>query len=213
MLDPSAPLPPGFPGGAPGAFLVFFFPIGGGIPIGVLMARDGGVPFWGTALVYLLSDVCLAFMNEPLVMAARWLARRVAFLRRMGSAITRLTSHIGLRGEGAWGPLGLILVSFSVSMTAGRAAAAAAGHGFLPGWALAIIGDMGYFALLMTSTLWLSSVLGDDRLVVGVVIGASLLLPVVIRRVRHAGAGLRSRGTSGPSGGSPLAPVEVVAGR
>jgi hypothetical protein len=39
----------------------------------------------------------------------------------------------------------------------GRAAAKAAGHGFLPGWAIAITGDMIYFVVLMASTLWLQA--------------------------------------------------------
>ena len=60
-------------------------------------------------------------------------------------------------------------MSLTLDPTAGRAAAAAAGHGFVPGWTLAIIGDMIYFVLLMASTLWVSSVVGDDRVTLGAV--------------------------------------------
>jgi hypothetical protein len=64
----------------------------------------------------------------------------------------------------------------------GRAAAAAAGHGFLPGWAIAITGDMLYFAVLMASTLWLQGVLGDERLTIGAVLFVMLVLPSLVRR-------------------------------
>jgi len=40
LLDPSAPLPHGWPVGAMGAFLLFCVPIGGGTLI--LLARDSG---------------------------------------------------------------------------------------------------------------------------------------------------------------------------
>src|SRR5262249_28196493 len=73
----------------------------------------------------------------------------------------------------------------------GRAAAAAAGHGFMSGWTLAIIGDMAYFVLLMVSTLWLSSIFGDDRLTIGAVLIATWVIPLVIRRLRRTANGAR----------------------
>ena len=84
--------------------------------------------------------------------------------------------------EGKRGPLGLILVSFSVDPMTGRAAAAAAGHGFVPGWALAITGDMFYFAMLMVSTLWLDDVLGNERWTIGLMLLVTLFLPTLLRR-------------------------------
>jgi hypothetical protein len=82
-----------------------------------------------------------------------------------------------------------VLFSFSVSPTAGRAASEAAGHGFLSGWTLAIIGDMAYFGLVMASTLWVSSLFGgDDRMTIGAVLLATWLLPVLIRRLRPSAA-------------------------
>jgi len=185
LLDPSAPLPTTWPTGALGAFLLFLLPVGGGIPMGVLLARDAGVPAIPTAALYLVSDVVLAFTAEPMLALLRLAGRRVAFLGRIGNRLARLTGQAGLRDDGARGPLGLVLVSFAISPTTGRAAAAAAGHGFLTGWSLAILGDMGYFALLMGSTLWLSGVFGDDRVTIGVVLGATWLLPLFLRRLRR----------------------------
>ena len=53
LWDPTAPLPTSWPAGGLGAFLLFLVPVGGGIPLGVLMARDGGVTPLITALLYL----------------------------------------------------------------------------------------------------------------------------------------------------------------
>ena len=183
LMDPTAPLPGGWPSGAAGAFLLFLFPVGGGIPAGVLIARDGGVSSWATALLYLISDVLLAFTNEPVVMLLRWIGRRAKVLNWLRSGIARFTARAGLRGAGMRGPVSIVLVAFAVSLTSGRAAAAAAGHSFVPGWSLAIAGDMLYFVLLMGSTLWLSSLFGNDRLTVGIMLGLSLLLPLVMQRL------------------------------
>jgi len=43
LLDPNAPIPAGWPGGAWGVFLLFLVPVGGGIPAGVLLARARGL--------------------------------------------------------------------------------------------------------------------------------------------------------------------------
>ena len=109
----------------------------------------------------------------------------VGIVGLIGARLSRLSGGAGLKDSGARGPLGLILVSFTTSPTMGRAATEAAGHGFLTGWALAIAGDMLYFALLMASTLWISGVFGDERLTIGTVLVVSWVLPMVIRRVRR----------------------------
>src|SRR5438132_184995 len=185
QFDPSAPLPDLWPAGVLGVFLVFVLPTVVGIPLGVIMGRDAGLsPLIMTGL-YFGSDLVLAVTAEPMLAVLRWVGRRVPFLDRLGSRLARLTETTGLQEGGVRGPLGLILVSFTVNPLAGRAAAAAAGHGFFSGWALAIIGDMIYFALIMASTLWISSVFGNDRLAIGVVLIVAFLAPVVLRRLRR----------------------------
>ena len=44
---------------------------------------------------------------------------------------------------------------------------------------------MFYFWLVMASTLWVSSVLGDDRLAIGAVLIGTWVLPLLIRRLRR----------------------------
>ncbi|MBV9172500.1 MAG: hypothetical protein JOZ81_20705 [Chloroflexi bacterium] len=152
LIDPSAPLPGGWPSGALGAFCLFLVPIGGGIPLGVIMGRDAGVAPAVMAGMYLITDVFRAFTREPMLMLLRWLGRTVPFLGRVGKVFTRSTRFVGLQDDGPRGPFGIIVVSFAVDPTFGRAAAAAAGHGFISGWTLAIIGDMLFFVMLMVST-------------------------------------------------------------
>jgi hypothetical protein len=68
----------------------------------------------------------------------------------------------------------------------GRAAAAAAGHGFISGWAIAITGDMIYFAVIMASTLRLNSILGDPNRTMAVILAAMFILPIIVRRLKLA---------------------------
>jgi hypothetical protein len=186
VFDPTAPLPTLWPAGAWGVFLVFVTQIGAGIPLGVLMGRNAGISPVMMAGLYMASDVVLALTMEPILALLRWLGRRVEILGRLGNRLSRFSGAAGLQGGGVRGPLGLILFSFSVSPTAGRAASEAAGHGFVSGWTLAIIGDMAYFGLVMASTLWVSSVFGDDRLTIGAVLLATWLVPMLIRRARRS---------------------------
>jgi hypothetical protein len=185
MFDPTAPLPTLWPAGALGVFLVFCTQIGAGIPLGVIMARNAGLNPVMTAALYCASDVVLAFTMEPLLVALRWLGKRVEFIGRIGTRLAKLSGATGLREGRVQGPLGLILFSFAVAPAPARAASEAAGHGFISGWTLAIIGDMLYFTMIMVSTLWVSSVFGDDRLAVGAVLVAAWLLPMLMRRFRR----------------------------
>ncbi|MDE2237478.1 MAG: hypothetical protein KGK30_06280, partial [Elusimicrobia bacterium] len=83
------------------------------------------------------------------------------------------------------GPLGLILVAFGVDPMTGRAAAAAAGHGFLSGWTLSITGDMLYFFVIMASTLWLSSILGNGTVATTTILVVMTLVPPLLDRWRR----------------------------
>jgi hypothetical protein len=186
MLDPSAPLPNLWPSGALGVFLVFATQIGAGIPIGVIMARDSGLSVVETAALYLASDVLLALTCEPLLLALRWLSKRVRWLAALGSRMMRVSGATGLSDGRVKGPLGLILFSFIFAPAPARAASEAAGHGFLSGWSLAIIGDMLYFGVVMASTLLVITLFGDNRLTIAPVIVGAWLLPMLVQRLRRA---------------------------
>lgn len=165
---------------------LFVIPIGGGIPAGVLLARSRGIEWPETAFLYLVSDVLLAVVFEPLMLLGVAGGKRSPVLARIGEAfklsVAKATAHYGKRT----GPLALVVVSFGVDPMTGRMAAAAAGHGFFAGWALAILGDLLYFAVLMVSTLWLSSVLGDGTVPTLIILLVMTIAPIVVRRFRRA---------------------------
>jgi hypothetical protein len=167
---------------------LFLVPIGGGIPLGVLMARDAGVSPPMMALMYFVSDIFMAVTHEPFFWLLGWLASVVPAFGKVRDFFARASSQAGLRDGGGRGPLGLILFSFTVDPISGRGAAATAGHGFMTGWALAIAGDMIYFGVLMAATLWLSGMFGDERVTVGVVLLSVWGLSWLIRRRQQHGA-------------------------
>ena len=169
---------------------LFLIPVGGGIPAGVLLAHRDGLAWPVTAGLYLVSDVILACAFEPVLRFLAAVGRRVPFLARLGAAMkaanARTAAHF--HGTGA-GPVSLVMISFGVDPMTGRAAASAAGHGFVAGWAFAIAGDMLYFAVIALSTLQLSAWFHDPDTAVMVVLAAMLLLPVLVRYVRSATGG------------------------
>src|SRR5262249_56938689 len=90
VLDPSAPLPAGWPAGALGAFFLFCVPIGGGIPAGVLMARTAGVSPAIMAGLYFVSGILPAVPLRPLLPPVSWLGRPLPPAASLPSAHPRL---------------------------------------------------------------------------------------------------------------------------
>jgi hypothetical protein len=164
---------------------LFIIPVGGGIPAGVLLAQAKGVAWPVTTLLYLVSDLLLAIAFEPLLRLLALLCSNVPFLARasilLKAATARSVSHFS--GTGA-GPLALIMIAFGVDPMTGRASALAAGHGFVAGWAFAIAGDMLYFAVIALTTLRLNSYIRDPNTTMLIVLGAMLIVPVLVRRLR-----------------------------
>jgi hypothetical protein len=164
---------------------LFVIPIGGGIPAGVLLAQKYGIAWPLTMLLYFVSDVLLACVFEPGLKLFVFVAKRARSWERVQvafrKAVHRSTAHYGPN----LGPLALVLIAFGVDPMTGRAAAASAGHGFVAGWMIAITGDMMYFSVLMVSTLWLRSILGDGTWTMIIILAAMILIPWLVRRVRE----------------------------
>src|SRR6185503_13369671 len=104
LIDPTAPLPAYWPAGSWGAFLLFLVPIGGGIPLGVLMARDAGVSPPMMALMYFVSDIFMAVTHEPFFWLLGWLASVVPAVGKVRDFFARASSSAGLQDEGGRGP-------------------------------------------------------------------------------------------------------------
>jgi len=164
---------------------LFLIPVGGGIPAGVLMARKVGLAWPVTAGLYFVSDVILAFAFEPILRLLVVIGRRIPLLARlavtMQVAMERLAAHYG--GHAA-GPFTLVMIAFGVDPMTGRAAALANGHGFVAGWAIAIAGDMLYYAVVAFTTLRLNAYIADPNATVLIVLAAMIVVPLVVRRIK-----------------------------
>jgi hypothetical protein len=165
--------------------MLFLLPVGGGIPAGVLLARAQGLSWPVTASLYFVSDVLLALAFEPILRLLVAWSKRVPFLARfsvaMKVAMARSATHFG--GTGA-GPLMLVLIAFGVDPMTGRASALAAGHGFIAGWTIAIMGDMLYYAVIAITTLRLNTYFQNPTITMLVVLGGMLVVPMLVRQVR-----------------------------
>jgi hypothetical protein len=163
--------------------VLFVIPVGGGIPGGVLLARAKGIAWPVTSLLYLVSDVGLACVFEPLMLLVIRMGRRSAWVQRLREAMKRSTEKSIARYGARPGILSLIMISFGVDPMTGRSAAKAAGHGFVVGWAIAIAGDMLFFWLLLVSTLFLSGILGDGTWATLAILVITMGMAHLVRRV------------------------------
>ena len=164
---------------------LFLLPVGGGIPAGVLLARDQGLAWPVTAGLYLVSDVVLALAFEPVLRLLAAIGRKIPWLARLSAALKAATARSVAHVSGtSAGPLGLVMIAFGVDPMTGRATALAAGHGFLAGWAFAIVGDMLYFAVIALTTLRLNSYFKDPNTTMLIVLGAMFLVPLLVRYFR-----------------------------
>lgn len=163
---------------------LFLIPVGGGIPAGVLLARNLGLAWPVMVLLYLISDVILACVFEPIMLLFVRTTKKSRFLAHIREvfkhSMKKTTAHYGT----SLGPFSLILIAFGVDPMTGRAAAAAAGYGFIKGWMVAIAGDMIYFSVLMISTLWLDHVMGNETQTTLIILLGMFIIPGLIRRFR-----------------------------
>lgn len=164
---------------------LFLIPVGGGIPAGVMLAQTKGVAWPVTALLYLVSDIILALLFEPVLRLLAYICSKISFLSRVAAAMKAATARSvhHMSGTGA-GPIGLIMIAFGVDPMTGRATAHAAGHGFLAGWTIAIAGDMLYFAVIAISTLKLNTVIEDPNITMLIILVVMFSVPTIIKLVR-----------------------------
>jgi len=165
-------------------FLLFSVPIGGGMPAGVLLAKSKGMGWLAMTILYFISDVVLAMWFEPMIKLIALASQRFQFLAKMREAVKKSTDMTIARYGTKPGPLVLVSIAFGVDPMTGRTAALAAGHHFISGWALAIFGDMLFFAVIATSTLCLNNILGDGTWTAIIIMALMLGVPPLIRRFR-----------------------------
>jgi hypothetical protein len=165
-------------------FLLFTIPVGGGIPAGVVLAQSKGIGWVAMSALYLVSDVALALVFEPVMICFGLLAKHSKFLTNFVANMKAITNKtIASYGPNP-GPFLLVLIAFGVDPMTGRAAALAQGHSFLSGWAVAIAGDMIFFWVVMASTIWLNNILGDGTWTAIIIMVLMFVIPALVRRVR-----------------------------
>jgi hypothetical protein len=178
---------------------LFLIPVGGGIPSGVLLAKSRGLGWGITAGLYFLTDVVLACLFEPIMCAVIAAGKRQKFLAKFRVLFSRSAARTASRFGGKLSPFSLVMVSFGVDPMTGRTAAKAIGHGFVAGWAIAIAGDMMYFAVLAYSTLALNKVLNETWTTV-IILASAFLVPKLVGRLRivfrRTGHGIQPRSDS-----------------
>ena len=167
-----------------GVLVLFLIPVGGGIPAGVLLAQKHGIAWPLMTALYFVSDVILAFLFEPIMLFFIWVGRHVPPLQKFIAAMKASTQKTVAKYGTSTGPLALIMIAFGVDPMTGRAAAVAAGHGFVTGWMIAITGDMMFFMLLMVSTIWLKGVLGDGTWASLIILVVMMVAPAIIRHIK-----------------------------
>lgn len=163
-------------------FLLFIIPFGGGIPAGVILANNRGLPWLTMAGLYFLSDILLAICFDPIMHKVR---KSQAFARinpQLKTEYIKNMERFGFRPN----VFSLIVFAFGSDPMTGRIATFIVGHGFLTGWAITIAGDMIFFAVVAVSTLSLNSLLGDGTLAAIIVMVVLLGGPALYRRWRLA---------------------------
>ncbi|QLY26916.1 hypothetical protein HW988_07960 [Bdellovibrio sp. KM01] len=163
-------------------FMLFAVPIGGGIPAGVILAKSRGIGWLAMSALYLISDLLLAIVFEPMMFVILWLARHLPFLQRTIDISRDITAKTIARYGAKPGPIVLIMIAFGVDPMTGRAAALSQGHGFFGGWAIAIAGDMLFFWVVMSSTLFLNNLLGDGTWAAVIIMVLMILIPTLVRK-------------------------------
>jgi len=182
-----------FPGGpALLVFLLFWSPVGPGIPAGVVLARHAGLSPAVTFGLYGLTDLLGAVVCNPIFALLRrasryvpplqWLGRHLLRLAMFG---TRLPRAEDLRPGGQLAPalFRIGTIGFGVDVYSAGMVAAGLPVPRLLGWAAAIAGDMVWFALLLGTSLAAAAVVNDDKTVGIVVLVAMMVIPQLARRI------------------------------
>jgi len=172
-------------------FLLFWAPVGPGIPAGVLLAHHLRVPPPITFGLYTLSDTLAAVLLNPFYNWLRTHGRRNPTIRRIGQRVLSF-AMLGVRRptpeevrDGRLAPalFRIATVGFGVDIYTAGALASGLPIPRLPGWAAALAGDLLWFAVLLGSSIAAASFIDDDRVVSVVVIAVALLAPPILRRI------------------------------
>ncbi len=166
-------------------FMLFAIPVGGGIPAGVLLAQKYALGWIPMAVLYFVSDIILAILFEPILRLLAYLAKWSRFLQNIIAVFKLATDKTIARYGSKPGIMLLVGIAFGVDPMTGRAAALAAGHNFISGWAIAIAGDMIFFSMIAVSTIYLNDLLGDGTWTAVIMLVLMFIIPTVLGKIRN----------------------------
>jgi hypothetical protein len=180
-----------FPGGATMlVFVLFWAPVGPGIPAGILLARHLSLAPVFTFGLYGLSDVLAAVVCHPIFVLLRRHGRRVRPIRWLGRRMLAL-AMLGVPGQRAAAAgsapaapalFRIAMVGFGADIYTAGMLATGLGVPRIAGWASAIAGDLVWFILLLGTSIAVGIATDDDRIIGLVVIVAMILIPRIARR-------------------------------
>lgn len=165
-------------------FTLFIIPFGGGIPAGVVLGANRGLPWFELMFLYFISDCCLAVIFDPLMHKVRKSEAFAKINPKIKTDYIKNMERFGFKPN----PFSLIVFTFGSDPMTGRVATFLVGHRFLTGWALVIAGDMIFFTVVMVSTLYLKSLLGDGTIAAVIVMVVLLGVPALWRKLRASRA-------------------------
>jgi hypothetical protein len=180
-----------FPGGPVAlVFALFWFPVGPGIPAGVLLAQHLRLPPPLTFGLYSLSDALAMLLLSPFYVWLGTRGRQIPAVRKIGRRLLNL-AMIGVRRpspevtDGRLGPslLRIATVGFGVDIYTATALATSLPIPRLPGWAAALAGDLLWFLVLLSASVAASKIFDDERVVAVVVIVVTIAGPSILRRI------------------------------
>lgn len=181
-----------FPGGPMAfVFLLFWAPVGPGIPAGVLLARHVGVAPPVTLGLYVISDALAVLLLNPIYSWLRKHGRRNPTINKIGQRVIAAamigTGTSKARAEsGAVRPAPALFriatVGFGVDIYTAGILATGLNVPRVTGWAAAIAGDLVWFSVLLGSSMAAASMVDDERVIAVVVIAVTLIVPPLARR-------------------------------
>jgi hypothetical protein len=183
-----------FPGGAVAlVFVLFWAPVGPGIPAGVLLARHAGLNPAFTFGLYATSDILGAFICDPVYRVVRRYGGQVPALRKVGSWAIRV-ALIGMRppraedvrqgARGTWPALFRIgVVGFGADIYAAGMLVAGLPVPRVAAWGAALVGDLIWFAILLATSIAAAQVTDLTWVQLVIMLVVMFLVPKAAARV------------------------------
>ncbi len=168
-------------------FLLFLSPIGPGAIAGIVLARSQGMPAALTIGLYVLSDVVMAVVLNPLLVRFRGWAGRSRFGQRYLQTLNQVASMTQVVAGRYGEPLGVYTCTFATDFYTAALISTGLSLHRLIAWIAIIAGDVTWFLIVFFATASVAAFLTDNRIVFVVSLVLGFGLPWLIRRLVGTG--------------------------